>query len=191
MLNANYACKGNWKLLSLKNPVCLSQGKLCSGGHIILSSRTLLKLSNLKYLIVAIDHTITRINTLEFVFHCECPKIFDWFGLWPLNSLIDLFFYSHLLLTDYHDWTITLKCFVKVCFINVKLVHWITPEKISKLFHSISVTIHFLGSEIKQKHKQKKHSITPLLYPLTNTSLNTHRTYQLSNQQKSALATGD
>lgn len=50
----------------------------------------------LNYLLVAIDHTITRLNTSEFVLHCVYPKNLDWVWTVTVIPMIDLFFYLHL-----------------------------------------------------------------------------------------------
>lgn len=89
---------------------------------------TLVMLLNIKCLLVASDHSITRISTLAFEVHCVCPKNFDW--LWPLAIIpTDRFVFSLPFTADCHIWTITLKCFRKVCWINVKVVCWTIQMK--------------------------------------------------------------
>lgn len=49
----------------------------------------------LKYLLVAIDHTITRVNTPEFVLHCVYPKNLDWVRTAAVIPMIHLPFHLH------------------------------------------------------------------------------------------------
>lgn len=49
----------------------------------------------LKYLLVAIDHTITCFNTPEFVLHCVYPKNLDWVRTAAVIPMIHLSFHLH------------------------------------------------------------------------------------------------
>lgn len=89
-----------------------------------------------------------------------------WLGLafWPLSPLIDLFFHSHLPHTDHRDWTITLKCFRKVCCINVEVVYWIAPNNISKSL--LNIPLCFAGYEIKLNLTHNSHFISFIILVL-------------------------
>lgn len=103
----------------------------------------------MKWVLVASDHIITRINTHAFVVHCVCPRSFDW--VWPFgHSPHRQICFPTSLLTDFHDWTITLKCFPKVCYRDVKVDSQITPN--NEIITYYNGKIGYKNKELSFKH---------------------------------------